>query len=48
MRELIIGAVMASLVVLLFFRNVRNTLVTVAGLPFIVLGTFAVMPPRSA
>ena len=43
MRELIIGAVMASLVVLLFFRNVRNTLVTVAGLPFIVLGTFAVM-----
>jgi HAE1 family hydrophobic/amphiphilic exporter-1 len=43
MRELIIGAVMASLVVLLFFRNLRNTLVTVAGLPFIVLGTFAVM-----
>ncbi len=43
MRELIIGAVMASAVVLLFFRNVRNTLVTVAGLPFIVLGTFAVM-----
>lgn len=43
MRELLIGALMASLVVLLFFRNVRNTLVTVAGLPFIVLGTFAVM-----
>lgn len=43
MRELIIGAIMASLVVLLFFRNIRNTLVTVAGLPFIVLGTFAVM-----
>jgi len=43
MRELIIGAIMASLVVLFFFRNVRNTLVTVAGLPFIVLGAFAVM-----
>ncbi len=43
MRELIIGAIMASLVVLLFFRNLRNTLVTVAGLPFIVLGTFAAM-----
>ncbi len=43
MRELIIGAVMASLVVLLFFRNIRNTLVTVAGLPFIVLGSFAAM-----
>ena len=43
MRELLIGALAASLVVLLFFRNLRNTLVTVAGLPIILLGTFAVM-----
>jgi HAE1 family hydrophobic/amphiphilic exporter-1 len=43
MRELLIGALMASVVVWLFFRNVRNTLVTIAGLPIIVLGTFAAM-----
>ena len=43
MRELLIGALMASVVVWLFFRNVRNTLVTMAGLPIIVLGTFAAM-----
>ena len=43
MRELLIGALMASLVVLFFFRNLRNTLVTVAGLPIILLGTFGVM-----
>jgi HAE1 family hydrophobic/amphiphilic exporter-1 len=43
MRELLIGALMASLVVFIFFRNLRNTLVTVAGLPIILLGTFAVM-----
>ena len=27
----------------LFFRNMRNTLITVAGLPIIVIGTFAVI-----
>jgi len=43
MRDLIIGAVMASVVVFLFFRSMRNTLVTVAGLPIVILGTFAVM-----
>ena len=43
MRELLIGALMASLVVFIFFRNLRNTLVTVAGLPIILLGTFGVM-----
>ncbi len=43
MRELLIGALMASVVVWLFFRNIRNTLVTIAGLPIIVLGTFAAM-----
>ncbi len=41
--ELLIGALMASLVVFIFFRDLRNTLVTVAGLPVIVIGTFAVM-----
>lgn len=46
MRELLIGALAASLVVFFFFRNVRNTLVTVAGLPIILLGTFAVMYAR--
>lgn len=43
MSELLIGALAASLVVYVFFRNARNTLVTVAGLPIILLGTFAVM-----
>ena len=43
MRELLIGALMASVVVLIFFRNFRNTLVTIAGLPIIMLGTFGVM-----
>ena len=43
MLELIIGAVMASLVVLIFFRDLRNTLVTIAGLPIIIIGTFGVM-----
>lgn len=41
--ELLIGALMASLVVFIFFRDLRNTLVTVAGLPVIVIGSFAVM-----
>ena len=43
MRELLVGALMASLVVFIFFRNLRNTLVTVAGLPIILLGTFGIM-----
>jgi HAE1 family hydrophobic/amphiphilic exporter-1 len=43
MSELLIGAFMAALVVFIFFRNFRNTLVTVAGLPIILLGTFAAM-----
>ncbi|MHB1132463.1 MAG: efflux RND transporter permease subunit [Chloroflexota bacterium] len=40
---LIIGAVLAGLVVLAFFRSLRNTLVTIAGLPVIVLGSFWAM-----
>lgn len=42
-RSLVIGAILASLVVLAFFRDVRNTLVTVAGLPVIALGTVVVL-----
>ncbi|MDO8670101.1 MAG: efflux RND transporter permease subunit [Dehalococcoidia bacterium] len=43
MSSLLIGAILAALVVLLFFRDLRNTLVTVAGLPMVLLGTFAVL-----
>jgi HAE1 family hydrophobic/amphiphilic exporter-1 len=41
--DLVLGGIFASLVVLIFFRNVRNTLVTIAGLPVIMIGTFAAM-----
>lgn len=41
--DLILGGLFASLVVFLFFRDLRNTLVTVAGLPVIIIGTFAVI-----
>lgn len=41
--DLILGGLFASAVVFLFFRDVRNTIVTVAGLPVIMIGTFAVM-----
>ncbi len=37
---IVLGSVFASLVVLLFFRDLRNTLVTVAGLPTIIMATF--------
>jgi HAE1 family hydrophobic/amphiphilic exporter-1 len=40
---MVLGALLAALVVFAFFRDWRNTLVTIAGLPVIVLGTFAVM-----
>ncbi len=42
-EELLIASVAAMLVVLLFFRDLRNTLVTVAGLPVIMIGTFAML-----
>jgi len=42
-EELIIAAIAALLVVLLFFRDLRNTLTTVAGLPVIIIATFAAM-----
>ncbi len=37
---LVLGSILASLVVLLFLRDIRNTLVTVAGLPVIIMATF--------
>ncbi|MFN8482013.1 MAG: efflux RND transporter permease subunit [Anaerolineae bacterium] len=41
--ELILGVIAAIFVVFIFFRDVRNTLVSVIGLPIILIGTFAVM-----
>ena len=41
--DLVLGGVFAALVVLFFFRDLRNTVVTVIGLPVIMIGTFAVM-----
>ncbi|MCX7838413.1 MAG: efflux RND transporter permease subunit [Anaerolineae bacterium] len=43
LTDLVMGGIFASLVVLLFFRDLRNTLVTVAGLPIIMIATFAAM-----
>ncbi len=40
---LILGAILAAAIVFLFFRNIRNTLITVAGLPIIVVSTFTAM-----
>ncbi len=41
--ELLLGVVAAVFVVFIFFRDLRNTLVSVIGLPVILIGTFAVM-----
>ncbi|HUU64721.1 MAG TPA: efflux RND transporter permease subunit [Dehalococcoidales bacterium] len=38
--DLGLGALLAALVVFLFFRNLRNTLITVIGLPVIVVAAF--------
>ncbi|MBI2906855.1 MAG: efflux RND transporter permease subunit [Chloroflexi bacterium] len=43
MVSLLLGGLFASLVVFFFFHDLRNTLVTVAGLPVIVIGAFAAM-----
>src|SRR5262249_28369526 len=40
-EELIVACVAAMLVVLVFFRDIRNTLGTVAGLPAFMIATFA-------
>ena len=43
LTDLLLGAVFAALVVLFFFRDLRNTIVTVVGLPVIMIATFAAM-----
>jgi HAE1 family hydrophobic/amphiphilic exporter-1 len=42
-NSLILGALLAGLVVLFSFGDLRNTLITIAGLPVCLIGTFAVM-----
>lgn len=42
-RSLILGILFAGLVVLFSFGDLRNTLITVAGLPVCIIATFAVM-----
>ncbi|MEK7872806.1 MAG: efflux RND transporter permease subunit, partial [Chloroflexota bacterium] len=39
-RSLIIGGLAAAFVVFLFFRDLRNTLITVIGLPIVIVATF--------
>ncbi len=43
-EELIFAALAAFAVVWLFFRNLRSTLITMSGLPVIIIGTFIFMP----
>jgi HAE1 family hydrophobic/amphiphilic exporter-1 len=38
-NDTIWGAILATIVVLIFFRNVRNTFITMIGLPIILIGT---------
>jgi HAE1 family hydrophobic/amphiphilic exporter-1 len=42
-NSLILGALLAGLVVLFSFGDIRNTIITIAGLPVCIIGTFAVM-----
>ena len=42
-EDMVIGGILAVLVVLLFLRNFRSTLVAAAALPTAIIGTFAVM-----
>lgn len=42
-EELFVASLAAMLVVFVFFRNVRNTLVTIIGLPVIMIGTFSAL-----
>ncbi len=39
-EELLLASIAALLVVLVFFRDLRNTIVTIAGLPIILIATF--------
>jgi hydrophobe/amphiphile efflux-1 (HAE1) family protein len=43
MKSLLLGALFAALVVFFFFVDLRNTLVTIAGLPVCVIGAFFAM-----
>jgi len=40
MIDLGLGALLAAIVVFFFFRSVRNTVITVVGLPVIVVAAF--------
>lgn len=40
-EELIVASLAAMIIVFVFFRNLRNTLVTIIGLPVILIATFA-------
>ncbi|MCK6545923.1 efflux RND transporter permease subunit [Myxococcota bacterium] len=42
-EDLVIGGILAIVVVLLFLRNVRSTLVSAVALPTAIIGTFAAM-----
>ncbi len=42
-NDLLLGALLAGLVVLFFFRDLRNTIITLIGLPVIMLGTLFVL-----
>jgi HAE1 family hydrophobic/amphiphilic exporter-1 len=42
-EELIVAGIAAMLVVFLFFRDIRNTVVTILGLPIIMIATFAAL-----
>jgi len=42
-NDLIWGGLLAGLVVLFFFRNLRNTIITMIGLPIIMIGTIWMM-----
>lgn len=43
MEDLIWGSILASLVILIFFRDLRNTFVTMIGLPVIMIATLWLM-----
>lgn len=42
-EDLLWGSLLASLVILFFFRNIRSTLITIAGLPVIMISTLFFM-----
>ena len=42
-ENIILGGILASLIVFAFFRDFRNTIITIAGLPIVVIGTFLVL-----